>query len=496
MFPREMTQEIEYPPTLPPMLDAVDLDVVQEKRLPFVRLEAQIVRAVMTEPSVLNSSEVGWLRYVVSLARSTWIRAVDDTDVYVEPLLSRFRWFVQHTLNPILERRFPVRGLKKALPLLVSETQRVRRVILEQTSLDALSMQEEVCNRQLVLALGGGGGSGYGYAGAMRALHHAGIPVHMLAGTSIGSLIAMFRARTRVFDQLPMMEAVRSLNWTSVLRVLNIENRYGVPATLRLYLRSSLDELLQSKEGRSMRFSDCEIPLLVVATGLTVDAFKHDLSFYEHLMDDAFVDSPRLFRQSSMRRIIRMTSTIYEFLSNPNALREVVFGADELTANADVIDAAGFSSAVTGLLHYDVLRDEPRMTQILDKMYGKFGITRLTEGGLVNNVPVKPLLHQVLRGRIRRRNPFVLALDCFSPQLTSMWYPVQKMIVPNVQANVQHADMYFALKKRLSPINVVPTVEQSLTAMNWTTSELQPQMPFITRMCAGHEDLPYESMAT
>ena len=101
-----------------------------------------------------------------------------------------------------------------------------------------------------------------------------------------------------------------------------------------------------------------------------------------------------LFRQSSVRRIFRMTSTLYEFLSNPNALREVVFGADELTANVDVIDAAGFSSAVTGLLHYDVLRDDPRMTRILDQMYGKFGITRLTEGGLVNNVPVKPIVER------------------------------------------------------------------------------------------------------
>jgi predicted acylesterase/phospholipase RssA len=361
--------------------------------------------------------------------------------------------------------------------------------------LDALSLQEEVCNRQLILALGGGGGSGYGYAGAMRTLHYSGIPIEMIAGTSIGSLIGMFRSKIRVFDQLPMLEAVRSLKWSTVLRVLNIEHRYGVPATLRLYLRSSLDNLLQTKCGRSMRFSDCEIPLLVVATGLTVDAFKHDLSFYEHLMDDAFVDSPRLFRQSSVRRIFRMTSTLYEFLSNPNALREVVFGADELTAHADVIDAAGFSSAVTGLLHYDVLRDDPRMTRILDKMYGAFGITRLTEGGLVNNVPVKPLLREVMRGRIRRRNPFVLALDCFSPQLTSMWYPVQKMIVPNVLANVRHADQYVAMRRRLAPINVVPTSEQAMMAMDWTSEEMQPLMPFVTRMCSSHANLPYEKVS-
>ena len=492
MFSRELTQEVEYPLTLPPMLSSINFDSVQGKRLPFMHLEAQIVRASMAEPNVLTDDQVGWLRYMVSLARCVWIRAEDDTDIYVEQILSRFRWFVKHELEPVLNRRFPMQGLRYVLPKLIQETQRVRKVLLEQTDLDQTSLQEEVCNRQLLLALGGGGGSGFGYAGAMRTLHYAGIPVEMIAGTSIGSLIAMFRAKTQVFDQLPMLEAVRSLKWSTVLRVLNIENRYGVPASLRLYLRSSLDHLLQTKSGRSLRFSDCEIPLLVVATGLTVDAFKHDLSFYEHLMDDAFSDSPRLFRQSSVRRIFRMTSTLYEFLSNPNALREVVFGADELTANVDVIDAAGFSSAVTGLLHYDVLRDDPRMTRILDQMYGKFGITRLTEGGLVNNVPVKPLLREVLRGRIRRRNPFVLALDCFSPQLTSMWYPVQKMVVPNVQDNIQHADQYFSLRRRLTPINVVPTPEQAMMAMDWTSAEMQPLMPFITGMCASHVDLPFE----
>ena len=495
MFSRELTQEVEYPPTLPKMLSSVNLDEVQDKRLPFMRLESQIVRAAMAEPNVLTTEQVGWLRYVVSLARCVWIRTEADIDIYVEGVLSRFRWFVKHELDPVLSRRYPMQGLRYVLPRLIQETQRVREVLLEQTDLDALSLQEEVCNRQLLLALGGGGGSGFGYAGAMRTLHHANIPIEMIAGTSIGSLISMFRARTRVFDQLPMLEAVRSLKWSKVLRALKIENRYGVPATLRLYLRSSLDDLLQTKSGRSMRFSDCEIPLLVVATGLTVDAFKHDLSFYEHLMDDAFTESPRLFRQSSIRRIFRMTSTFYEFLSNPNALREVVFGADELTANADVIDAAGFSSAVTGLLHYDVLRDDPRMTRILDQMYGAFGITRLTEGGLVNNVPVKPLLKEVMRGRITRRNPFVLALDCFSPQLTSMWYPVQKLIVPNVQANVRHADQYFTLRRRLAPINVVPTVEQAMMAMDWTSTELEPLMPYITRMCASHSSIPYESVS-
>ena len=96
-----------------------------------------------------------------------------------------------------------------------------------------------------------------------------------------------------------------------------------------------------------------------------------------------------------------------------------------------------------------------------------------------------------MRGRIHRRNPFVLALDCFSPQMTSMWYPVQKMVVPNVLENVRYADMHFKLKRRLPAINVVPTMDQALKAMEWTMEELQPLMPFMNRMCSDHSDLPY-----
>lgn len=458
-------------------------------------MEAQIVRAVMAEPSVLSEDEVAWLRYVVSMARLTWVRNSVDVDINVEPVVSRFRWYVLNQLPPVLSSRHPAKGLRKLLPTLMDEARKVRQIILERTAVDALSLQEEVCTRQLVLALGGGGGCGYGYAGVMQTLHRANLPVRMLSGTSIGSLIGMFRARSRIFDELPMMEAVKSLTWSSVLRVLEMKNRYGVPATLRLYLRSSLDHLMQHPEGRSIRFADCDLPFLVVATGLTVDAFKHDMSFYEHLMDDVVSKRSRLFGQASARRIVRMTSTLYEFLSNPNALREVVFGADELTMQADVIDAAGFSSAVTGLLHYDVLRDDPRMVQILDKMYGQFGITRLTEGGLVNNVPVQPLLREIMRGRIRRRNPFVLALDCFSPQITSMWFPVQQLVVPNVKPNVAMANLHFKLRRRLPAINVVPTLEQAVKAIEWSSEEIQPYMPFIRRMCAEHVDLPYVDVA-
>ena len=476
------------------MMNDIQLRSIFEKRQPLQQIEQAIIRVAMSDPTGVSDQDLSWLRYVVSFARMGLVKNRQGQDIDIGENLSRFRWLVLHTLQPLMEKRNPARKLVQVLPKLIKEAQHVRNLILEHTALDAIALQEEVCTRQMVVALGGGGGCGYGYAGAFQAFHRASLSPKMIAGTSIGALIGMFRARGTHFDQLPMIEAARRLKWSTVFRVLDISHRYGVPATLRMYLRASLDSMFQTKDGRSVTFADLEIPLLVVATGLTVDAFKHDMSYYEHLMDDAVDGGKRIFQHSKIRKIVRMTSLLYEFLSNPQAMREIVFGADELTMQADVLDAAGFSAAVPGLLHYDVLRDDPRMTHLLDQMYGEFGITRLTEGGLVNNVPVRPLLKEIYKGRIQRRNPFVIALDCFSPQMTSMWYPVQQLVVPNVQANIHYADFYFTLKKRLPAINVVPTVEHSLKAMQWTSDELAPHMPFLSRICAPHADLPFEKV--
>jgi hypothetical protein len=239
-------------------------------------------------------------------------------------------------------------------------------------------------------------------------------------------------------------------------------------------------------DGESMTFADCEIPLLIVTTGLTVNSFKHDLDYYEHFMDDAVRTGFR-FQLSRLKRMAKILSVIQEFVSNPEALREVVFGADEITLQADVLDAAGFSAAIPGLIHYDVLRDDPRMTALLDKLYAEYGITRLGEGGLVNNVPARPAFAEVMSGRITRRNPFVLSLDCFSPQPSSlMWYPVQQLVQRNVKQNLPYSNYYISLQKRLPAVNVVPSVGQITKAMKWTMDELAEHLPFISRMCATH----------
>lgn len=463
----------------------MDVDRALEIRKPLDDLEAQVVRRDVDFPGEVGPELVGALRYVLSFARLTQVRNVDGVDVDVSGALDRHRWRVLEALRPHLDGQDDrLWSAVRVLPDLVAATRRERDGLLEHFPLDRDSLEAEVTTRPLVVVCGGGGGGGYGYAGAFTLLHQRGLQPALLAGTSIGGLMCMFRARRTIFDGAPMVAASRRLSWNTVFRVLDLDSRYGLPATLRLYLRAAIGSLFHNSEGQGMTFDEMEIPLLIVATGVTVAALKHDLTYYEHFLDDTFRPGA-VTRGSGLARVTRVVSIIRELMAEPDSLREVVFGADPLTRQADVLDAAGFSSAIPGIIHYDIYRDDQRMRHLLDDLYGAYGITRLTEGGLVNNLPVRPAFAEVVSGRLGRRNAFVMAMDCFAPTPRTLpFFPLQQIVRPNVNRNLPFANYSMALKRRLSPVNLVPPVHQLIEAMRWTMEELTPDMDYISSMCA------------
>jgi len=462
----------------------VEAETHLDIRGPIETLEAALAKANLAQPSVLDQQTLQQLRYVLSFAKLTLVRAEDGSDVELSGRLAPHRWRVGEALRPYLEGEVDLRGAARTLPQLVDATRTERQSILELGSLDSGSLEAEICERQLVVVAGGGGGSGYGYPGAFTLLNRYGLQPRLLAGTSMGALLGVFRARTEVFDLAPMVAAADSLSWAKVFRVLDLDSRYGLPATLRLYLRAAIGHLFKRPDGSDMTIADLELPMLVVVTGITVDGLKHDLDYYEHFMD-GFGGPSRVFRRSRLARIGRIAGIFKEMLSTPDALREIVFGADEATRQADVIDAVGFSSAIPGLIHYDIYREDERMRRLLDTLYGQTGITRLLEGGMVNNLPCRPAYAEVMTGRITRRNPFVLAMDCFAPRARSpIFLPVQQIVRPNVVRNHPYAHMVFDLRRRLNPLNMVPSMKDITKAMNWTVEELEPSMPFVDAMCA------------
>jgi predicted acylesterase/phospholipase RssA len=462
-----------------------------EIREPLDRLEAAVVRRNLAAPEDAGPTVSDAFRYILSFARLTLVRNRDGVDVDVSNYLSPFAWRVRSTLGPHLEEsEATLWAAVRELPALVAATRSLRRELLERFPLDRDSLEAEVCQRSFVIAAGGGGGAGYGYAGAYTLLNRHNLQPALMSGTSIGAFISLFRARRRQFDVAAMFDAGRRLSLNGVFKVFEVGSRYGLPATLRLHLHATLGPLFLRPDGEPMRMKDLDLPMRIVTTGLTSAALKHDLSFYEHFFDDAIGHETRLVG-GNWRRLATTFQVIRDLMSETEALREIVFGDDPDTLEADVLDAAGFSASIPGIIHYDMLRDDPRMGALLERLQAQHGITRLAEGGMVDNVPARVAYKAVMDGVLGRRNLFVLAMDCFSPQARSFLYlPLQQLVRQNVTRNLPYAHLYFPLKRTLNPINMVPPMADIQASMKWTIQELKPHLAFIQAMCTPIPVLP------
>ena len=72
--------------------------------------------------------------------------------------------------------------------------------------------------KKLGLALGGGAARGFAHVGVIRVLEGAGIPIHCVAGTSIGAIIGGMYAA----DKLDATEElINTLDWKKVTRFLD-----------------------------------------------------------------------------------------------------------------------------------------------------------------------------------------------------------------------------------------------------------------------------------
>jgi predicted acylesterase/phospholipase RssA len=458
-----------------------DTERVAARRRPFERLEVHAVRRFLEGGDDEAASMLGALRYCLCFAKLTTVRNPDGSDVDVMGPLAPHAAAMRRLLEPRVTSLGSIWDLSSVMPEAVEQTRRARASLLEHMPIERDALEAEVTTRLLAVASGGGGGAGYVYPGAYALIERAGLVPDLMVGTSIGALVGLFRSRRRRYDFAPLVAAARDLAWTNTFEVLRTEHRYGVPATLRLYLRRAIGRHFLRDDGQAMQMCDLGIPTYTMATGIRVEALKHDLDYYEHLMDETFTG--RGIRRG-VRGALKAVAVLGEFLSNREALEPVVLGREEGTEDFDALDAAGFSAAIPGVIHYDILRDDKRMHRVLDRLYARRGITRLGEGGIMHNVPARVAWESVADGRFGRRNVFVLALDCFAPNARRIaWLAVQQAVrSANVDADRKFADLYVPFGRTPSPMNLVPSTHDALTAVRWGREEVEPHRPLLKLM--------------
>ena len=456
-----------------------------EELKPLDDLEVSLVQQVLAHPALLGAEHEAALRQAIAVARLHRIEGEGGT-VLVDDLTTRLRAEVRTLLDGQLGpgRSASSEALAAAAPLLQMRARQVRREVLARAEgrIEPSAVEREIHQKALVLVTGGGGGSGYVHLGAFQLLEELALRPQLIVGASMGAVMALFRARRESFDPGEMVSVLRSINYRKVFRVLQMESRYGLPAALRLYLRSAIGRHFSADSGQELRLGDLRVPLIVAVSGVRRGSLPHPAEFYEGLLALRGLNllSPNLIR----RRVGQAASAVIELATLSN-LEVLHLGADPETLEFDAIDAVGFSCAVPGVIHYDVLREDARMHQLLQRLFADRDLVRLVDGGITDNVPARAAWRAVHRGRIGTRNAFIVALDGFAPKLHQhLWMPLQQVAARSVERNLPYAHFVHRFARSLSPLELVPSVDSTLLAARRAREELLPHAAFLRRMMA------------
>ncbi len=460
------------------------LDALRARVRPFEDAEAALVRAVVSSPAFLSDADEAALRYGLNLARTLRIRTPDGGDLDLGDFLAPFREELTPAASALAAPRgFDPGDAARLVHHVATHARAWRTRVLAAFAgkLPESALDREVCEKSLVLVCGGGGGVGWSYLGAFALLEQYGLVPRLLAGTSMGAVLLLFRARRLRWQPEDVAEAMRGLSFRTLFRFLHGESRYGLPAAMRLYLRAGIGDFLKGPDGHPLTLGQLAIPLIVAVTGIRNGALPREPSYYEHLLDLEGLEP----RPNVLSRLVSdVFQAIGELIVQRDRFARIYLGAEDDTREFDAIDAAGFSSALPGVIHYDVVRDDERMHALLRALLERHDVFRLVDGGLVDNLPAKAAWGAVQRGVVGGRNAFVLALEGFGPKLSQpLWFGLEQLAAQNVARNKPFIHLHKSFQRVLSPLEVVPDEAALQRAIQAGKAELHPDMPFIARMC-------------
>jgi predicted acylesterase/phospholipase RssA len=469
---------------------------LEDQLLRLQRMEANLVVGLFDHPGVVSRPVEHRLRYAINLAALDTFQpgaavrggrtSRDDVRVRT-PGLRRWRerlfGGVRRALLGSTGTKERVEAAARALEPDVPRMAKVRAEILEKYAgqLSARELDQEIGIKTLVSVAGGGGGAGYVYIGAWDVLQAAGLVPGYVVGSSIGSVLGLFRSLRKEGDFDAYVGLAKAMKAEEIFRIVSLNARYGLPGVMRLFLHEGIGSAFRDEEGMELLLSDLEIPFDAVVAGVrrgAMDETPEQYAASHHLPEDRR-PSPLQLRARIARQLVRIVGFI-----NPRVVQEIVIGADALTGDFNAVDAAGFSAAIPGVLHYDVTHDDPHMNGILPELMAQNDVVALVDGGVANNVPAGTAWRQIQKGRIGTRNCYYLAFDCLHPQLSlgHIWLqPLARALRYQVLLNERYAQQRIEFRPTLSPVNLLPRAADLDRAVAWGRSQMSEELPRIQK---------------
>jgi hypothetical protein len=303
-----------------------------------------------------------------------------------------------------LDRRIP----KVAALVEQARTTLSQGGLVPEQRLDAL-----LADKRLAIVLGGAAGSGYVFLGALERLEKMGIRPDYVVGCSVGSILAVIRARTRGFDLEELLGGVQRIRERGVFRAPDPNPRFGLPGALRIDLRQALGDLFADAGGAQRSLGEMELACDVLATGLGPGALAASRDSYARMVDADLHDIGDL-AELKRTTLVRVVGALVSLAMSRRVVTPLLLGSDAQTAGLAALDGAGFSSAIPALFQCDVPAEDEKGTAILDRIFAERRFVGLVDGALSSLVPARYAWEALEGGRIGSRNYLVLALDAMA----------------------------------------------------------------------------------
>ncbi|KAM9734388.1 patatin-like phospholipase domain-containing protein 7 isoform 1-T3 [Menidia menidia] len=157
---------------------------------------------------------------------------------------------------------------KRSLPKLLELYQRVFEKAADRHS-DFSRLARILTGNAIALILGGGGARGCSQVGIVKALCESGIPVDLIGGTSIGSLMAALYAEDRSHSRMRMRAREWAMEMTSVFKKI-LDLTYPVTSMFSgAAFNSGLSNIFKSKQ-----IEDLWISYFNITTDITASAMR------------------------------------------------------------------------------------------------------------------------------------------------------------------------------------------------------------------------------